>query len=198
RPSADDDVLVAHVGGEDDAIRPACCDLLEPPRLPDRACAEHDGRSAVSDQSGCALGRAHATADLNGCAARNVDDPADVLRIVADTERSIEIDDVERWKTAFDPVACDGGRIRQTHAFVVRLTADELHHASRTEIDRGMHDHRRTCARKLRSTRSPGSPLFSGWNCTPQTLSRRTAAGKCSRPYRLHAITSDSSSGCAT
>ena len=55
--------------------------------------------------------------------------------------------------------------------------ADSLHYTPRRHIEAGddaLGQHRST-ARKLRSTCSPASPDFSGWNCTPKRLPRSTA-----------------------
>ena len=98
--------------------------------------------------------------------------------------RRVEVDDVQRLGALVLPVARQLHRVVAEHGDVVEVTATQAHRLAGLDVDGGEHDHevpasRWTLATNPASRASPTLELFSGWNCTAQTLSRATAATTC-------------------
>ena len=90
-------------------------------------------------------------------------------------ERAVEIDDVEPARARSSEALRLGRRIVVEHGRGAHLAAHQAHAAPVLQVDRGIEDHGRQ-PRKLAMRRRPAPWLFSGWNCTPATLPRATAA----------------------
>jgi len=93
----------------------------------------------------------------------------------------VEVDDMQRLGALVLPVARQLHRVVAEHGDVVEVTATQAHRLAGLDVDGGEHDHevpasRWTLATNPASRASPTLELFSGWNCTAQTLSRATAA----------------------
>jgi hypothetical protein len=117
-----------------------------------------------------------------------VGNPRDMLEIDRSSgARPVQIDDMKRTRSGGNPAPGRLERIVVIHGLGVELPAREPNGPALQDVDRRQKDHaaaaaERGCtgarspqkATKLRSIRSPCAPDFSGWNCTPKTLSRST------------------------
>ena len=93
----------------------------------------------------------------------------------------VEVDHVQRLGALVLPVARQLHRVVAEHGDVVEVAAPQAHGLACLDVDGREDDHevpasRWTLATKPASRASPTLELFSGWNCTAQTLSRATAA----------------------
>ena len=95
--------------------------------------------------------------------------------------RRVEVDDVQRLGALVLPVARQLHGVVAEDGDVVEVAAAQADRLAGLDVDGGEHDHevpasRWTLATNSASSASPTLELFSGWNCTAQTLSRATAA----------------------
>ena len=113
--------------------------------------------------------------------------------------RRVEIDDVDRLGALRLPVPGKLHGVVGEHGDVVEVAAPQAYRLAVLDVDGREDDHQRPSLGGLGRGRSPPSPvaagpapraaatkfpssprpaaeLFSGWNCTAQTLSRATAA----------------------
>ena len=128
-----------------------------------------------------AFWRADAAAVLHGDVER-LDDALDDREVgeLAGARR-VEVDDVQRLGALVLPVARQLHGVVAEDGDVVEVAAAQAHRLAALDVDGGEHDHevpasRWTVATNPASSASPTLELFSGWNCTAQTLSRATAA----------------------
>ncbi len=146
-----------------------------------RGSTHHDPMHADARYVGETPGAAHPAAVLN----RDVDGLDDTLHDVDVAHlagaRRVEVDDVQRLSTISLPAPRKLHRIVAEHRGVVEVAAPKAHGLAVLDVDSRKDDHEVRTSRWTRCTnpasrRRPARELFSGWNCTAQTLSRATAA----------------------
>ena len=151
----------------------------------------HAGRQRLAHR----LDRAQAAAVLHRHV-RAGDDPPQVI----DRDRlaglgAVEVDDVKEARARLHPGLRGRRRIVVVDRLRLEAAVREPHRLAAADVDRRVEDHATTGApAKLRSSASPSSEDFSGWNCAPMTFPRSTSDTNRS-PYSPRPMTSRSSSG---
>ena len=92
----------------------------------------------------------------------------------------VQVHDVQGFGALGLPVTGELDGVVAEHRDVLEVAAAQPDRLSALDVDGWEDDHVAascvTCATKLARRRSPTDELFSGWNCTAQTLSRARAA----------------------
>ena len=108
---------------------------------------------------------------------------------------AVEVDDVQEARAGVDPRLRGLERIVVVDGLVLEAAVRQPHRLAAADVDRRVEDHAATrTPTKLRSSASPSSEDFSGWNCAPITFPRSTIETKRS-PYSPRPTTSASSAG---
>src|SRR5690242_2515189 len=97
---------------------------------------------------------------------------------------------MERAEAQRQPLLQGVQRIIHAHALCFIGTAHELHARALPQVDGWDGDHEDTSWRNACTKRTPAWEDFSGWNCTPSTLPRRTEAGNRSPSWVVQPTTS--------
>ena len=93
---------------------------------------------------------------------------------------AVEIDDVEPLRAGLHPTARSRRGIAVIRRLAIEIALDETHAATAPDVDCRIEDHVETLASlplafvltpstQPAISRRPAGPLFSGWNCVPQT-----------------------------
>ena len=128
-------------------------------------------------------------------------DPPQVLEVLRlAVARAVQVDHVQRLGPGLHEAAGRLQRVVRVHGLAVEVALLEAHRPPVADVDRGQEDHAARLSApaqipaKLRSTRSPFAPDFSGWNCTPYSGARSMAVVN-SAPYVATPSTSSSRAG---
>ena len=93
--------------------------------------------------------------------------PPQVLEIRrAALDRAIEVDDMQRARALVDPALRGVERVVVVDRFAREVALHQADGLAAANVD-GREEYHSASAVKLRSSRSPSGPDFSGWNCTP-------------------------------
>ena len=194
-PAGRGDLPAADVDGDDDPRAVGGDDLVEEVDVAQRRRADDHPLGAGAERVADGADGPQPAAVLDRDPGPGGDPPEVVERRRRAGAGAVEVDDVQVARARLDPRPRGLQRIVVVDGLRVEVAVREPHGAPAADVDRGVEDHAATWApANVRSSASPSSEDFSGWNCTPATLPRSTIDAKRS-PYSPVPATSSGSAG---
>jgi len=190
QPAVGGEFAITGVESDRDPVAPLRHQITNHRRVFHRGGPQNDPIAVLVEIPFGSLDRADPAAQLDG----NLDSRAnggDRLRICSRAGAStVEIDHMQPLGSGLLPAQGGVYRIGVEDRFPGKITFDKADGLATTQVDSRIDDHSPAAHRSLvtRSTSpiqdarnsSPAGPLFSGWNCVPQTLSCLTTTGNSS------------------